>query len=100
MDIKYHDSSVVVSGGTGSATVTVIGGSRYEVQLTIIDAATDTKRYDYVIKDKDSYVVAGRPGLIGDNSIQESVSLFGNFSITISGDDGTYAVRHWLKYHT
>ena len=88
-------ATVVVSGGTGTRTITngtgVVAG--YATK-----APSGAATYNIEINDADGYGYSGKTGNTGDTTFSDLFMADGTMVFVITGTDGTYTVRVWFLY--
>lgn len=90
---QYHDISVVVSAGSGSAILHAVGWAAY----TLIDGP-DGASWSLSILDKDSKPITGRANQTDDLVFIEEYPLKIETTFAITGTNGTYNIRVWKKF--
>ncbi len=83
---------IVVAGGTGTSTFTGVGEI---VAISFIPPGGDV--YAFEIKDDGEFGVAGFSKLRNKSTVGIARLAIGVQTLTITGTDGTYKVRVWVK---
>lgn len=98
MNISILDFTVIVTGGTGTATVNAQGVTVLPpCEVRRISIVPERETDAYAISVKDGHPLYYESGITGSWPILLNAPTTQPLSVTITGTDGTYSVRIWLK---
>lgn len=93
------DATITVSGGAGSAYITLPTHNGCKIRSVCIDAPNESAQYSYAILDYSGYAIGGKSGMIGDTTLSCDYPIRRTVQLLIQSAsvDGTYSVRLWTE---